>query len=164
MVDETDAPFVAEELPADEPAQPQTRRPGRPTLEEQEERDPPRYLLLQPFYVNDLYIDADQEIEWRGIPNEAMEPLNASAERRMNRWRDSLPSKNRQLGDFVEEAYMNRPRAEEAAPRRTKPAHLMGVPTNAPTPKVIVQPQNRYKGPRKQMGTVVLEAPTPGSI
>jgi len=81
----------------------------------------PQYKLIKPFYgPNDVFYDpegGDEIIEWTGIPNEAMEPLNEPAKKRMEAWLNSMPGgKQPQLGDIAQAAMMIRPRYGDVDP------------------------------------------------
>jgi len=76
------------------------------------EFEPPRYQLLQPLYVDDQYIPADEVVETDHgfIPNEGMMPLNEAARRDFQLFMDMLEGGTPDLGDVVEHGYRNRPR------------------------------------------------------
>jgi hypothetical protein len=151
-MDETDQDFI----------------PGEPKKRKVRDETPPRYRLTTPQYINDRYYDEGIEIVYKGTPNEGMEPVNASAERRVEEWLDSLPSRPQRHEDFIMQAMMNRPRHEVTAPTATKrkASRIIGKETPEEDNEVEVIPPDltRVKGPKKQMGTIVHEVPSPGSI
>lgn len=91
----------------------------------------PRYKLIQAFYADDQLWPEDAEIEFDGVPNDAMQPLNAAARERMDAWLRSLPPRAKPqqgtvnidpetlrrvlLGEHVAAAVAARPREEGAA-------------------------------------------------
>lgn len=145
---------------------------GRLNLRAVAEREKPRYRLLQPFYCDDMYFAVDEEIIFEGTPNEGMEPLNRAAEDKLDAWYASLPSRPRPLADVVADSVANRPRDE--APKDVRQVvraseasatPVMGKGTSKQTVELVEKPAERkYKGPKKVMGTVVKETPSPGSI
>lgn len=128
----------------------------------------PRYFLLTAQYINDTYFAEEQEIIYGGVPNDGMEPRNPAAEKRMEEWLESLPSPLRRHEDFIADAIANRPRYEIPAPTpraKSKPARILGKETKESTEvEVVPVDPRRVKGPKKQMGTIVTEVPSPGSI
>ncbi len=133
------------------------------------EREKPRYYLVTPQYIGDMYYTDDQEIIYSGTPNEGMEPRNAAAEDKMDAWLESLPAPTMRHEDFIANAIANRPRHEMAAPPtapKRRPSRLMGKEPaeDDGTVEVVPQDMSRVKGPKKQMGTIVSEVPSPGSI
>ena len=152
--------------------------------------DPPKseaplYRLLQPFYVDDVLIDSETVtrngpeatvIEFHGIPNEAMEPLNNAARAQMEKLFQRIAAGNRQagraalaatpaIGDLAAEAMAARP--------REMPTRVDGVPPmsgtlyegskfrqpgeKAPSVKIIEAAEHIPLRPRKIMGTIVKE-------
>src|SRR6185312_13156834 len=51
----------------------------------------PRYRLITPFYADDQLWPEEAEIEFDGVPNEGMQPINDAARERMEAWLRSLP-------------------------------------------------------------------------
>lgn len=74
----------------------------------------PRYMLIKPLYADDTFFDEESIIDYDGIPNEYMQPLNEPAIEAMKAYveklMDGLPTPP--LADTVERAYQTRPRRE----------------------------------------------------
>lgn len=145
--------------------------PGKTTASAKPPRstEAPRYYLITAQYINDSYYAADIEIIYRGTPNEGMEPRNAAAEEAMQEWIDSLPSKPMRHEDFIMKAMMDRPKhemGEKPTGPKKRAARLMGkeTPETDNTVEVVPPDLTRVKNPKKQMGTIVQEVPSPGSI
>ena len=143
-----------------------------------QELEPPRYQLIQPLYVDDQYIPADEVIETDHgfIPNEGMMPLNEAAKRDYREFLDSLDGGTPDLGDVVEHGYRNRPRhpvpqvpmdrKKVRMPDSAVRPPLSGYDPNTQTMTAKREPLAKHIGPadqvgtkraRKVMGTVVTE-------
>jgi len=129
----------------------------------------PRYLLLKPFYVDDNYIAEGVEIEFTGVPNEQMEPLNDSAKERMAKFLEQNGGFTPRIEDIVYQRMSERPR-EVTMPHAEKNIPLMGgmtanhTPAAAPEPTATIvkvpTPDVRVK---KLMGTIVQETSDQGN-
>lgn len=129
----------------------------------------PRYLLLKPFYVDDNYIAEGVEIEFGGIPNEQMEPLNESAKARMTEFLKANGGFTPRIEDIVYQRMSDRPR-EVTMPHAEKNIPMMGGMTAnhtqaaPPEPTAVVvkvpAPDVRVK---KLMGTIVQETSDQGN-
>jgi hypothetical protein len=132
------------------------------------DEDLPRYKLLQPFYADDVLWAEDEVIEFGGCPNEAMEPLNAPARKRMREFLDSLPGgRTMPLADAVAAAMEERPRHEGSvrSQSRKKEVSLMGdkkLHGKGDVRHIELSPEKEVKRPTRIMGTVQDEIPTPG--
>lgn len=87
----------------------------RAKIEPQFDGEAPRYRLLKPFYgPDDRYYDpeeGDEIIDWDGVPNEQMEPINDPAKMRMTAYLERLPAgKTPALADIVQAAASLRPK------------------------------------------------------
>ena len=92
----------------------------------------PQYKLLKQFYADDTLFPEEAIIEFNGIPNEQMEPLNDAAREKMAAFLKSLEEGmheagriSRKLEDIVLQEVANRPR-ENA--RVTMPQYRPGKP------------------------------------
>ena len=125
-------------------------------------KEKPRYKLLKPFYVNDQYISEDTEIEWTGVPNEQMEPLNDMAVEKMTAYLSTLEGgRTPRVEDLMYQTMLKRPKeaAEVTIPKAVQDVPQMGsmrpslkeadlkITTEAPTVKLQ----------KKLMGTIVEE-------
>ena len=131
------------------------------TLSVVKPKEKPRYKLLKPFYVNDQYIAEDTEIEWTGVPNEQMEPLNDQAIERMTAYLLTLEGgRTPRVEDLMYQTMLKRPReaAEITIPKAVqdipqmgnmRPSSEAGVKIMAEAPTVKLQ--------KKLMGTIVEE-------
>ena len=77
----------------------------------------PRYKLIKPFYgPDDVLYDPEEPgfdaIDWTGVPNHEMEPINEPAKKRMEAWLRSLPGgkDSPNMDEMSQAAYMHRPR------------------------------------------------------
>jgi hypothetical protein len=50
----------------------------------------PRYRLIKPLFADDTYFDEESIIDYDGVPNEFMQPLNDAARAQMRAFIDSL--------------------------------------------------------------------------
>lgn len=135
----------------------------------------PRYRLIQPFYADDMFIAEGEVIEFAGIPNEAMEPLNESARVKMTEFLKALPGgRTPPLEQTVAKAMAERPR-EVTLPRLNEEKPLMGNlkadgsvnfdPKAEPSVKHLPQPEEpKYVRPIRAQGSIATGSPTPGSI
>lgn len=126
----------------------------------------PRYLLIQPLYAGDQYIEAGTEIEFKGTPNEQMECLNSAAEARMEAYLKTLEGgKTPRVEDIFYLKMQNRPREDETVtlPHATKEVPQMGHlrKDNESDVRVISTPATPIRT-KKVMGTVVVEDATLG--
>lgn len=145
----------------------------------------PLYRLIQPFYVDDILIEAETPgrngmeptvIEFEGIPNEAMEPLNGSARENMGKFLATLAAGNRAagrsgdrtppVGDIVYNAVAERPRESPTLVQNVppmsgliidNPQKFRQAPEREPTVKVVEATETVGIRPRKVMGTIVRE-------
>jgi hypothetical protein len=51
----------------------------------------PKYLLRHPAFLDGHYHDRGEVIEYDGVPNAKMEPMNPAAEERLAVWWSALP-------------------------------------------------------------------------
>ena len=128
----------------------------------------PRYRLLKPLYADDNYIAEGIEIEFTGVPNETMEPLNDSAKERMTAFLKANGGFTPRIEDVVYQRMADRPR-EITMPHATQNVPQMGGLTAnhtqaAPaTPSaVIVNVPKADVRVKKLMGTVVQETSDQG--
>jgi hypothetical protein len=87
----------------------------------------PRYKLLQPFYCDDAYYEEDTEIEFDGIPNIGMLPLNALARAKFAEFRASLETEET-VDEIVFRQMADRPRHLRA------PRDRLHIPDTDETP------------------------------
>lgn len=76
----------------------------------------PRYKLLAPLYADDAYFEEDTVIEYDGVPNLSMFPLNEAAKVRLEEYASTLSRLD--LGEQVFRAMQERPRHELQPPRQ----------------------------------------------
>lgn len=69
-----------------------------------------RYELEKPFFADDTYIDEGEVIEYGGMPNEAMKPLNDEARHNLKIFFKINGGKTPPVGDMMEKAMRERPR------------------------------------------------------
>lgn len=128
----------------------------------------PRYKLLQPFYADDVLWAEDEVIEFGGIPNEAMEPLNAAAKKKFREFLDLLPGgRTPPLAESIQAAMEDRPRHEGSVRgiSRKKEIPLMGDKSlhgKGDVRHVDLAPEKERKRPARIMGTVQDEIASPG--
>jgi hypothetical protein len=67
-------------------------------LEEQTATELPRYRLIKPLFADDTYFDEEAIIDFDGMPNEFMQPLNEPAMEMMRAFIDSLQEKDEDTG------------------------------------------------------------------
>lgn len=74
--------------------------------------DEPAYRVINNgVYMDDTLWLEGEEIIYDGVPNDSMEPLNASAEQRMRSWKLGLPDTGKtKFEDMVQAAWECRPR------------------------------------------------------
>ena len=132
-------------------------------------KDPParpRYRLLKPFYADDNYIAEGVEIEYGGVPNEQMEPLNESAKARMTEFLKLNGGFTPRIEDITYQRMQERPR-EITLPHTQIDVPLMGTMPNS-KPAVAEPSVTITKVPaqdvrvKKLMGTVVQETSDQG--
>lgn len=122
----------------------------------------PRYRLVQPFYVDDRKLEPGIVIEYAGIPNEAMDPLNEPARKAMKKFLTSLGPAGRTppVEEVMEQAMRNRPR--EPAPL-TGTVRIDGIrpPEAKPETATIVADEAAHpsQSPVRVQGTVKDERP-----
>src|SRR5690242_12391265 len=105
----------------------------------------PRYRLLAPFYApNDVHYPVEDIIEFDGVPNESMEPLNRPAEDKLEAYLASLGGYTRDLAEITEEAMNNRPRENEV----TVPAPKTDVPIMGNELRAIEGRKRRGRPPK----------------
>lgn len=126
----------------------------------------PRYMLLQPLYAGDQYIDAGTEIEFAGTPNESMECLNSAAEERMKAYLRTLEGgKTPRVEDIFYLKMRERPREDETVtlPHAVKEVPQMGNlrKDNVSDVKIINTPDTPLRT-KKVLGTVVVESASLG--
>lgn len=125
----------------------------------------PRYRLILPFYVDDQYIAEGVEIEFGGVPNEGMEPLNEPARTRMTDYLGTLEGgRTPRVEDVYYIAMKNRPKEGDAVvlPHAVKDVPQMGgLSKLEPKAKILATPTAPIR-PKKLMGTVVVETPPTG--
>ena len=124
-------------------------------------KEKPRYKLLKPFYVNDQYIAEDTEIEWTGVPNEQMEPLNDQAIERMTAYLLTLEGgRTPRVEDLMYQTMLKRPReaAEITIPKAVQDVPQMGNmrPSGDSGVKIMAEAPT-VKLQKKLMGTIVEE-------
>lgn len=135
----------------------------------------PRYRLIKPFYVDDIFINEEEEIFFDGVPNEAMEPMNEPALKKVAEFRATLPGgKTPPLETTVAKAMAERPREVTVVGQRQE-VPLMGnlnpdgsklIESSKPsTVEHIPKPvEAKYVRPIRPQGTVPGEDPTLGGI
>jgi hypothetical protein len=69
-----------------------------------------RYQLEKPFYADDNYIDEGEIIEFDGMPNEAMKPLNEEARHNQAVFFELNGGRTPPLADMMEKAMRERPK------------------------------------------------------
>ncbi len=127
----------------------------------------PLYELTAPLFADDILIPATRQdgrytvatrIHFVDAPNEQMVPRNEPAQQIMALYLKGIGGKTPDLADQSYEAYLNRPRiaAVVGAPIETP---MMGTPHALHEARATVlentpAEEQRYVGPRKQMGTV----------
>ena len=129
----------------------------------------PLYRLIKPFYIDDNYIAEGVEIEFTGIPNEQMEPLNAEAEARMTEFLKANGGFTPRIEDIVYQRVSERPQ-EVSMPRmehnipQMPGVQISGQPAIKPAPAqaTITKVPTAEVRTKKLMGTVVQETPSPG--
>lgn len=132
------------------------------------DEDFPRYKLLQPFYADDVLWAEGEVIEFGGIPNEAMEPLNKPAKVKMREFLASLPGGGTPaLADAIQAAMEDRPRHEGSVRGVSRPKEkaLMGDKSlhgKGAVRHVELAPEKEIRRPARIMGTVQDEIPSPG--
>jgi hypothetical protein len=123
----------------------------------------PRYKLITAFYADDQLWPEDAEIEFDGVPNDAMQPLNHPARERMEAWLRSLPPRAKPaqgtvnldpdtlrrvlLGEHVANAVAARPR-DEAGPApviETEPVKLPHADPSVPLMPHVALPGQKLR-------------------
>jgi hypothetical protein len=100
----------------------------------------PRYEITTPapggFFVDDILIESGQQIEFYGIPNEQMEPLNQPAREVIALYLASIGGVTPDLADQSYDAYRNRPRQASIVGNRPEPPPL-GTPRSQSNVRVV---------------------------
>lgn len=130
-----------------------------------EESDtPPRYEVIVPhpggFFIDDVLLPNGEIIDYCGVPNEGLAPLNDAGRQVMEQFLISIGGGTPDLADQSYEAYVNRPRQAALVSARPE-APALGTPRTLQAAKVAVveQQPRRYVGPRRAMGTAPVESP-----
>jgi hypothetical protein len=122
-------------------------------------KEKPRYKLLKAFYVNDQYISEDTEIEWTGVPNEQMEPLNDMAVEKMTAYLLTLEGgRTPRVEDLMYQTMLKRPKeaAEVTIPKAVQDVPQMGsMRSPRETDVKITAEPPTVKLQKKLMGTIV---------
>jgi hypothetical protein len=111
----------------------------------------PRYILEQPLYADDVLWEIGTEIEFSGIPNEWMTPLNDSAKIKIADYLESIGN-TMGMDEFIDRAYAE---AKDPLVRLVhapeKGPNVMGAPKQ---PETVKAGPGRPKRVAKIMGTV----------
>lgn len=134
-----------------------------------------RYQLEKPLFADDIYIDEGETIEYGGMPNEAMKPLNDEARHNLAIFYKQNGGRTPPVGDMMEKAMRERPRegavtrigAEPIVPL-TGTVAAEGLPRPAskePTVKHLPKTEEpRVVRPVSSQSAPVDEVPGKGSI
>jgi hypothetical protein len=95
----------------------------------------PFYRLIQPLYADDTYFPEGTELYFLATPNDAMEPLNEPARKRVEEYFKGLDEGmrasgriSRKIEDIVMQEMTNRPKEPAAATTVTMPAYKPNTP------------------------------------
>lgn len=131
-----------------------------------------RYQLEKPFYVDDMLIGEGETIEFDGIPNESMKPLNEAGYYNLSEfYRLNGGGNTPSVADMMEKAMRERPRegsVNRLDQQNTVPLTGSVVGDGMPKPKpkeptVNVVPQEqapKYIRPVRTQGAGVNETPS----
>lgn len=129
----------------------------------------PRYRLVKPFYVDDMYIEEGRVIDFDGTPNDQMEPMNEPARVKMEAYIKSLNDgaraagrDSRHLADIAYQEVHKRPREPERI--ITMPEYKPDVPPMANLHKVGQKPVVKEPSVKIQPVVEPTKGPAPIAI